>query len=56
MVYHAQPELSARDALLRAAIYVPLCFGVKALVDSAFIRRLETHCKPDYDHRRPPRL
>ncbi|KAJ7695859.1 UbiA prenyltransferase [Mycena olivaceomarginata] len=32
MVYHAQPELSARDALLRAAIYVPLCFGVKALI------------------------
>ncbi|KAF7324442.1 4-hydroxybenzoate polyprenyltransferase, mitochondrial [Mycena venus] len=32
MVYHAQPELSAHDALLRAAIYIPLCFGVKSLI------------------------
>ncbi|KAJ6473160.1 UbiA prenyltransferase family-domain-containing protein [Mycena sanguinolenta] len=32
MVYHAQPELSAANALLRAAIYIPLCFGVKCLI------------------------
>ncbi|KAJ7916288.1 UbiA prenyltransferase family-domain-containing protein [Mycena leptocephala] len=32
MVYHAQPELSAQAALFRAAIYVPLCFGVKSLI------------------------
>ncbi|KAJ7815981.1 UbiA prenyltransferase family-domain-containing protein [Mycena olivaceomarginata] len=32
MAYHAHPELSARAALLRAAIYVPLCFGVKSLI------------------------
>ncbi|KAF8173880.1 UbiA prenyltransferase [Mycena galopus ATCC 62051] len=32
MVYHAQPELSAKVALLRAAIYIPLCFGVKSLI------------------------
>ncbi|KAJ7499861.1 UbiA prenyltransferase [Mycena latifolia] len=32
MVYRAQPELSAYDALRRAAVYVPLCFGVKSLI------------------------
>ena len=32
MVYRAQPELSGSEALLRAAVYVPLCFGVKGLV------------------------
>ncbi|KAF7354629.1 4-hydroxybenzoate polyprenyltransferase, mitochondrial [Mycena sanguinolenta] len=32
MVYHAQTELSAMDALIRAAIYIPLCFGVKSLI------------------------
>ncbi|KAJ7487794.1 UbiA prenyltransferase [Mycena latifolia] len=32
MVYRAQPEMSAYDALLRAAGYVPLCFGVKSLI------------------------
>ncbi|KAJ7851123.1 hypothetical protein B0H14DRAFT_831611 [Mycena olivaceomarginata] len=32
MVYRAQPELSGSEALLRAAVYVPLCFGVKSLV------------------------
>ncbi|KAJ7740582.1 UbiA prenyltransferase [Mycena metata] len=32
MVYRAQPELSATDALIRAAVYVPLCFGVKSLI------------------------
>ncbi|KAJ7476867.1 UbiA prenyltransferase [Mycena galericulata] len=32
MAYHAQPDLSARDALLRAAVYVPLCFGIKSLI------------------------
>ncbi|KAJ6544317.1 UbiA prenyltransferase [Mycena capillaripes] len=32
MVYRAQPELSAQDALFRAAVYVPLCFGVKSLI------------------------
>ncbi|KAJ7430193.1 hypothetical protein B0H11DRAFT_2397317 [Mycena galericulata] len=32
MVYRAQPDLSAQDALLRAALYVPLCFGVKSLI------------------------
>ncbi|KAJ6615459.1 UbiA prenyltransferase [Mycena sp. CBHHK59/15] len=32
MVYRAQPEISATDALLRATIYVPLCFGIKSLI------------------------
>ncbi|KAJ7916280.1 UbiA prenyltransferase, partial [Mycena leptocephala] len=32
MVYRAQPEISASDALLRAIIYVPLCFGIKSLI------------------------
>ncbi|KAJ6579623.1 UbiA prenyltransferase [Mycena vulgaris] len=32
MVYRAQPDLSAQDALLCAAVYVPLCFGVKSLI------------------------
>jgi hypothetical protein len=32
MIYRAQPELSMQDALVRAAVYVPLCFGVKSLV------------------------
>ncbi|KAJ7084174.1 UbiA prenyltransferase [Mycena crocata] len=32
MAYRAQPELSAQSALVRAAIYVPLCFGVKSLI------------------------
>ncbi|KAJ7810730.1 UbiA prenyltransferase [Mycena leptocephala] len=32
MVYRAQPELSGSEALLRAAVYVPLCFGVKSLI------------------------
>ena len=38
MVYRTQPELSAADALFRAAIYIPLCFGVKCLVGYACIR------------------
>ncbi|KAF9500005.1 UbiA prenyltransferase [Pleurotus eryngii] len=32
MAYHAQEHLSIADALVRAAIYVPLCFGVKSLI------------------------
>ncbi|KAJ6555731.1 UbiA prenyltransferase [Mycena sp. CBHHK59/15] len=32
MVYRAQPALSGYEALLRAAVYVPLCFGVKSLI------------------------
>ncbi|KAJ7933636.1 UbiA prenyltransferase [Mycena leptocephala] len=32
MVYRAQPELSGYEALVRAAVYVPLCFGVKSLI------------------------
>ncbi|KAJ6544329.1 UbiA prenyltransferase [Mycena capillaripes] len=32
MVYRAQSEISATDALLRATIYVPLCFGIKSLI------------------------
>ncbi|KAJ7618514.1 UbiA prenyltransferase [Roridomyces roridus] len=32
MVYHAQPEIRATDALLRALVYVPLCFGIKSLI------------------------
>ncbi|KAJ7740589.1 UbiA prenyltransferase [Mycena metata] len=32
MVYHAQSEISALDAILRAIIYVPLCFGIKSLI------------------------
>jgi heme O synthase-like polyprenyltransferase len=32
MVYRAQPDLSWVHAVSRAAIYVPLCFGIKSLV------------------------
>ncbi|KAJ7216568.1 UbiA prenyltransferase [Mycena pura] len=32
MAYHAQAEITAVDALLRAAVYVPLSFGVKSLI------------------------
>lgn len=32
MVYHAQTEVTAIAALTRAALYVPLCFGIKSLV------------------------
>ncbi|KAJ7476863.1 UbiA prenyltransferase [Mycena galericulata] len=32
MVYRAQPEISASEAVLRAIVYVPLCFGVKSLI------------------------
>ncbi|KAJ6482074.1 UbiA prenyltransferase [Mycena vitilis] len=32
MVYRAQSEISASDALLRAIVYVPLCFGIKSLI------------------------
>ncbi|KAJ6473149.1 UbiA prenyltransferase [Mycena sanguinolenta] len=32
MVYRAQPEISASNALLRAIAYVPLCFGIKSLI------------------------
>ncbi|KAJ7031630.1 UbiA prenyltransferase [Mycena alexandri] len=32
MAYKAQPELSVTIALLRAALYVPLSFGVKSLI------------------------
>jgi len=32
MAYKADPEISATTALLRAAFYVPLCFGVKSLI------------------------
>ncbi|KAJ7683538.1 UbiA prenyltransferase [Mycena rosella] len=32
MVYRAQPEISAAQALLRAMVYVPLCFGIKSLI------------------------
>lgn len=32
MAYHAQSEITAIDALIRAAFYVPLCFGIKSLV------------------------
>ncbi|KAF4597056.1 hypothetical protein EYR40_007506 [Pleurotus pulmonarius] len=32
MAYRAQDHLSIADALVRAAIYVPLCFGVKSLI------------------------
>ncbi|KAJ7177948.1 UbiA prenyltransferase [Mycena filopes] len=32
MAYRAQPEISTTTALLRAAIYVPLSFGVKSLI------------------------
>ncbi|KAJ7775697.1 UbiA prenyltransferase [Mycena maculata] len=32
MVYHARPEISASAALVRAAVYVPLCFGIKSLI------------------------
>ncbi|KAJ6501146.1 UbiA prenyltransferase [Mycena vitilis] len=32
MVYRAQSEIHASDALLRAIVYVPLCFGIKSLI------------------------
>ncbi|KAJ7707196.1 UbiA prenyltransferase family, partial [Mycena olivaceomarginata] len=32
MAYRSQPELSGYEALLRSALYVPLCFGVKSLI------------------------
>ncbi|KAJ7859557.1 UbiA prenyltransferase [Mycena leptocephala] len=32
MAYKAHPEISAASALLHAAVYVPLCFGVKSLI------------------------
>jgi len=32
MAYHAQPEMSLATPLLRAAAYIPLCFGVKSLI------------------------
>jgi len=32
MVYHAQTEITAITALSRAALYVPLCFGIKSLI------------------------
>ncbi|KAJ7057092.1 UbiA prenyltransferase [Mycena amicta] len=32
MAFRAQPDLTAMAALLRAATYVPLCFGVKSLI------------------------
>ncbi|KAJ7629444.1 hypothetical protein DFH06DRAFT_1441434 [Mycena polygramma] len=32
MVYRAQSEISGSDALLRAIVYVPLCFGIKSLI------------------------
>ncbi|KAJ7124496.1 UbiA prenyltransferase [Mycena epipterygia] len=31
MVYKAQPDISASEALVRAIIYVPLCFGISTL-------------------------
>lgn len=34
MVYRAQAELSWVDAVSRAAIYIPLCFGIKSLVST----------------------
>ncbi|KAJ7640822.1 UbiA prenyltransferase [Mycena polygramma] len=32
MAYKAHPEISAATALLRAVVYVPLCFGVKSFI------------------------
>ncbi|KAJ6481715.1 UbiA prenyltransferase [Mycena sanguinolenta] len=32
MAYFSHPEISATSALLRAAFYVPLCFGIKSLI------------------------
>jgi hypothetical protein len=32
MIYHAQPQISAKDAIARAVVYIPLCFGIKSLV------------------------
>ncbi|KAJ8093247.1 hypothetical protein PM082_020733 [Marasmius tenuissimus] len=32
MAYHAQTEISTRDAVLAALFYVPLCFGIKSLI------------------------
>ncbi|KAJ7165649.1 UbiA prenyltransferase [Mycena crocata] len=32
MVYRAEAQISATDALLRAGVYIPLCFGIKSLI------------------------
>ncbi|KAK7053742.1 mitochondrial 4-hydroxybenzoate polyprenyltransferase [Favolaschia claudopus] len=32
MVYRAQSDIKALDVLIRALIYVPLCFGIKSLI------------------------
>jgi len=32
MAYRAQPQIFASEALLRAIIYIPLCFGIKSLI------------------------
>ncbi|KAJ6610484.1 UbiA prenyltransferase [Mycena sp. CBHHK59/15] len=32
MAYRTKPEISGADALFRAFIYVPLCFGIKSLI------------------------
>ncbi|KAJ6579625.1 UbiA prenyltransferase [Mycena vulgaris] len=32
MAYRAQAEISASQALFRAMVYVPLCFGIKSLI------------------------
>ncbi|KAJ7832145.1 UbiA prenyltransferase family, partial [Mycena olivaceomarginata] len=32
MAYHARPEISGTDALIKGAIYVPLCVGIKSLI------------------------
>ncbi|KAJ7491570.1 hypothetical protein B0H11DRAFT_2398963 [Mycena galericulata] len=52
MVYRAQPDLSAQDALLRAALYVPLCFGIMVIDDlldydiDALVERTKTRALP----------
>lgn len=37
MAYHAQPQISATSALSRAATYIPLCFGIKSLVNQRLL-------------------
>ncbi|KAJ7869592.1 UbiA prenyltransferase family, partial [Mycena olivaceomarginata] len=32
MAYHARPEISGTDTLIKGAIYVPLCVGIKSLI------------------------
>ncbi|KAJ7867923.1 hypothetical protein B0H14DRAFT_2730559 [Mycena olivaceomarginata] len=34
MAYHSIPEILASEAIKRAALYVPFCFGIKSLISN----------------------